>query len=111
MIRRSRQNPVTVPKPESAVRRFATILAAALVLGLAAHAAFQAIEHHAEKGDAAALCAAAVSVIAVTCFVRRGGQQVRSAGRIRFALSPITQIAAETRDRRSSAAWLQRFRN
>ena len=102
---------MTVPKPESAVRRFATILAAALVLGLAAHAAFQAIEHHAEKGDAAALCAVAVTVIAVTFFARRGEQPVRSTGRVRFALSPIAPIAAETRDRRTSAAWLQRFRN
>jgi hypothetical protein len=78
---------------------------------VAAHGVCQAIEHHDGLKGAAALCAAAVAVIATLRLVGGGGVTRRRVPIVRVALVgwiPATSLSVEPR---ASAVWLQRFQN
>ena len=92
------------------VRRYATLLAAALIMGVAAHGVFQAIEHHG-AGDAVAFCAASAAVVAIIFRVRSRGHR-REIRPIAWTALPMpAPVAFGPRIGRTSAAWLQRFQN
>jgi hypothetical protein len=92
------------------VRLVATV-AAALVLGVAAHGVCQAIEHHDAVKDAVALCAAAFALVTTVRLAGRRTRRVRLE-LPRWAVGPVLLPAGtDAPNRTTSAAWLQRFRN
>jgi hypothetical protein len=111
VIRPTRHNGLTVLRLTFTVRRYATLLAAALILGVAAHGVFQAIEHHDGARDAAAFCAASAAVVAIVLLVgsRRHAHEVMSVAWL--ALPRSAPVVSGSRVGRTSAAWLQRFQN
>ncbi len=87
------------------------LAAVALALGVGAHSACQAIEHHDGLKDLVTLCAAAIALIAVVKLA--GGDRRRNSALLpRWATSLVLiPAAAEATSFGTSAAWLQRFRN
>jgi hypothetical protein len=98
-------------RPSYRLRRLLTIVAASLVLGVAIHTTFQAIEHHEGITDAVALCAAAVALIATLRLGAGGRTRRRSLPVVWVALTTLTPGAILAVAPRSSSAWLQRFLN
>jgi hypothetical protein len=101
----------TMARRSYRLRRLVTLVAAVLVLGVAAHGVFQAIEHHEGAKDAVALCAAAVALIATLRLVGAGGDNRRKVPMVWIALAGLIPAISVSVEPRSSAAWLQRFQN
>jgi peptidoglycan/LPS O-acetylase OafA/YrhL len=97
--------------PSNRLRRRLMIVAAALALGVAAHGACQAIEHHDAMKHAVALCAAAVAVVGVVAL--GAGRRRRAQPELPrwVALASTAPVGADVPVSGSWAAWLQRFRN
>jgi hypothetical protein len=100
-----------VPRLTFTGRRYATLLAAALILGVAAHGVFQAIEHHEGAGDAVAFCAASAAVVAMIFLIRGRGHRKEIRPVAWTALPMSAPVALGPSIGRTSAAWLQRFQN
>ena len=98
-------------RPRYRIRRPVTVLAAALVIGVAAHGVCQAIEHHDGLKDVTALCAAAVAMIATLRLVGGGGATRRRVPMMRVALVEPIPATSFSVGPRTSAVWLQRFQN
>src|SRR6266508_1205768 len=79
----------TMPRPSYRFRRLLTVVAAALIFGVAAHGVCQAIEHHDGMKDAVALCAAAAALIATMRLVVGGGDSRRKVPMVRAALAEL----------------------
>ena len=102
---------VTVLKPPHRFRRFAVLAAMALAMGVAAHTACQAIDHHDGLNHVVTLCVAAVALLAAVKLA--GGDRRRKTSRVpRWATSLVLIPAdAEIASFSTSSAWLQSFRN
>jgi len=102
---------MAVLKPPHRFRRFAVLAAVAIALGVAAHSACQAIEHHDGLKDVVTLCAAAVALIAAVKLA--SGDRRRGSVRLPQWVTPLVLIpaAAAVPSFTTSPAWLQRFRN
>src|SRR5581483_1651010 len=102
---------VPVLKPPLRFRRFVVLAVVALAFGVAAHSAFQAIEHHDGVKDVVALCAAAVALVAAV-HLGGGPRRPTTAQPLRWP-TVLTLMTADAGGPsfKPSAAWLQRFRN
>ena len=102
---------VTVLKPPHRFRRFAVLAAMALAIGVAAHTACQAIDHHDGLNHVVTLCVAAVALLAAVKLA--GGERRRKTARLPRWATPVVLIPAPlgVGSFSTSSAWLQRFRN
>jgi hypothetical protein len=101
---------VTVLKPPHRFRRAAVLATVALVFGVAAHTACQAIEHHDGLKDVVALCAAAVALVA-GALIGGGGRRRQLVHVPRWVAVPLVLPGHAVESFGSSPALLQRFRN
>lgn len=102
---------VTVLRLDHRFRRLAVLAAVALVFGVAAHGACQAIEHHDGIADFAALCAAAVVLVAAVGLVGGSRRGLVAENIWWFSVEGWVPTGMRLQVSRSSAAWLQRFQN
>ena len=102
---------MTVLRSDHRLRRLATLAAIVLVFGVATHGICQAIEHHDGVKDAAALCAAAVALVAAVGLL--GGSRRRGrAEDIRWLpIETPIPVGVPLPASRTTPAWLQRFQN
>jgi hypothetical protein len=110
-VRLNRQTLSSMSGPRHRLRCLVTVVVAVFALGVATHAACQAIEHHDGAKDAVALCTAAVALIAT---IRLVGNRASVRRRVSVSWAAVVELIPATSfsvGPRTSAVWLQRFQN
>lgn len=110
-FRQSRHNAPSMFRARVQFRRLAVLTAIAVVFGVSVHGLCQVIEHHGDIGDAAALCAAALGIVAAISLSGGSRRGALPKAPWWFMASAVLTPTVQAYRRSTSPAWLQRFRN